>query len=59
MFPGLLLPLLDKCGIAADRTVQDHYYFGTQAQMRLIFNARLYIHVAAVIWTMSYVDICH
>jgi len=34
MFPGLLFPLLDKCGIAADRTVQDHEYFGVQAQLR-------------------------
>ena len=34
MFPGMLLPLLDKCGIAADHAVQNHQYFGTQAQLR-------------------------
>ena len=43
MFPGLLHPLLDKCGIAADRSVQDHHYFGMEAQLRFMFPCFLHL----------------
>ncbi|XP_064466534.1 ribosome quality control complex subunit TCF25-like [Ornithodoros turicata] len=32
MFPGALMPLLDKCGIQADSEVIKHTYFGAVAQ---------------------------
>ena len=59
MFPGVLLPLLDKCGIAADRAVQDHVYFGTLAQLRLILMARAEAQDAAVISIVSFADLRH
>lgn len=34
LFPGLLLPLLDKCGIAADRAVQENSYFNSATVQR-------------------------
>ncbi len=34
MFPGVLMPLLDKCSISPDKEVTSHPYFSTQAQMR-------------------------
>lgn len=33
MFPGLLMPLLDKCGISPDKEVSSHSYFGPSAQL--------------------------
>ncbi|KAJ8302412.1 hypothetical protein KUTeg_018808 [Tegillarca granosa] len=32
MFPGLLLPLLDKCGISPDKDVSSHDFFGPKSQ---------------------------
>ena len=32
MFPGLLLPLLDKCSIQPDPEVASHDFFGPKAQ---------------------------
>ncbi|NP_001091405.1 transcription factor 25 L homeolog [Xenopus laevis] len=33
MFPGVLLPLLDSCGVQPDATVQSHPFFGSPAQI--------------------------
>ncbi|KAE8608554.1 hypothetical protein XENTR_v10011531 [Xenopus tropicalis] len=33
MFPGVLLPLLDACGVQPDTTVQSHPFFGSQVQI--------------------------
>ncbi|XP_075045169.1 ribosome quality control complex subunit TCF25 [Mixophyes fleayi] len=33
MFPGVLLPLLDACGVQPDTTVASHTFFGTVAQI--------------------------
>ena len=35
MFPGLLMTLLDKCGISPDKRVTAHPFFGPSAQTRL------------------------
>ena len=34
MFPGLLMTLLDKCGISPDKRVTAHPFFGLSAQTR-------------------------
>ena len=34
MFPGLLMTLLDKCGISPDKRVTAHPFFGPSAQTR-------------------------
>ncbi len=34
MFPGVLLPLLDKCSINPDKEVASHHFFSAQAQLR-------------------------
>ena len=34
MFPGVLMPLLDKCGINPDKEVSSHAYFSSQVQTR-------------------------
>ena len=34
MFPGVLTPLLDKCGVAPDQRVCSHAFFGPSAQSR-------------------------
>ncbi len=36
MFPGVLMPLLDKCGISPDSQVATHAFFSTQAQLRSV-----------------------
>ena len=36
MFPGVLMPLLDKCGINPDKEVSSHAYFSSQAQTRCV-----------------------
>ena len=33
-FPGLLLPLLDKCSIQPDPVVASHAFFGPKAQTK-------------------------
>ena len=32
MFPGLLIPLLDKCNVVPDPKVEKHGFFGHKAQ---------------------------
>lgn len=34
MFPGLLVPLLDKCNIQPDPVVASHQFFGPAAQTK-------------------------
>ena len=34
MFPGVLIPLLDKCSIQPDPVVSAHPFFGPDAQTR-------------------------
>ena len=34
MFPGVLIPLLDKCSIQPDPNVASHAFFGPEAQTR-------------------------
>lgn len=34
MFPGVLLPLLEKCSIQIDDRVSKHYYFGQGSQSK-------------------------
>jgi hypothetical protein len=34
MFPGVLLPLLDKCSVQPDSRVSSHPFFTTKAVMR-------------------------
>ena len=33
MFPGLLIPMLDKCSIVPDAQVAAHPFFGTRSQL--------------------------
>lgn len=41
MFPGVLLPLLDKCSVQPDSRVSSHPYFTTKAMMRYVLNSCL------------------
>lgn len=36
MFPGLLMPLLDKCSVNPDNVVSSHTFFGDKTQYRYI-----------------------
>jgi hypothetical protein len=36
MFPGVLLPLLDKCSVQPDSRVSNHPFFTTKAMMRYV-----------------------
>ena len=36
MFPGVLMPLLDKCSINPDSSVAGHAFFGDKMQYRYI-----------------------
>jgi hypothetical protein len=41
MFPGVLLPLLDKCSVQPDSRVSSHPFFTTKAMMRYVHKSCL------------------
>lgn len=59
MFPGLLLPLLDKCGISPDKEVTSHNFFGTSEQLGLVvfvvdvFSLPILILIACLYFSLA------
>jgi hypothetical protein len=41
MFPGVLLPLLDKCSVQPDSRVSSHPFFTTKAMTRYVLKSCL------------------
>ncbi|XP_025115412.1 transcription factor 25-like isoform X1 [Pomacea canaliculata] len=54
MFPGLLMPLLNKCGICPDKEVSNHSFFGASSQSSqspaLLQLVTLYVNRCHACW---------
>lgn len=44
MFPGVLIPLLDKCSIQADVRVVRHEYFSPKTPFRYVTNLKYFVN---------------
>lgn len=45
MFPGVLIPLLEKCSIQTDKRVSAHSFFTTYATETYVINTYIYIYI--------------
>lgn len=42
MFPGVLMPLLEKCSVQIDKRVSRHSYFGPTAQEKFVLSYKCF-----------------